>query len=101
MQICLRLHRRDLLSLSRVNKEFHTFLCKNSSAHLWRRTVKAVGLLPLCPEWFIEPAWILLLYSPSCTNCGEGKAQEVYWVCLARFCATCRTNAYVQFMCFD
>ncbi|KAH9927815.1 uncharacterized protein B0H18DRAFT_1002352 [Fomitopsis serialis] len=94
-EICLYLHPRDLLSLSRTSKSFHTFLMQRSSAYLWKGSIKNIVDLPPRPEGWIEPAWISLIFSPYCTACGTGKATTVYWEFLARFCARCRPQMVV------
>ena len=71
VQICTHLHPRDLLSVSRLNKAFHAFLLQKSSANLWERAMDIAVELPPCPSRFIEPAWLSLLYSPSCTVGGK------------------------------
>ena len=71
VQICTHLHPRDLLSVSRLNKAFHAFLLQKSSANLWERAMDTAVELPPCPSRVIEPAWLSLLYSPSCTVGGK------------------------------
>ncbi|KAH9927807.1 uncharacterized protein B0H18DRAFT_1210527 [Fomitopsis serialis] len=94
-EICLYLHPRDLLTLSRTTKSFHAFLMQRSSAYLWKDALKKLDGLPPCPEGWIEPAWVSLVFSPYCTACGEGKAATVAWEFLARFCASCRDKMVV------
>ncbi|KAH9927822.1 uncharacterized protein B0H18DRAFT_1002391 [Fomitopsis serialis] len=94
-EICLYLHPRDLLSLSRTSKSFHKFLMQRSSAYLWKGSIKNIVDLPPCPKGWIESAWVSLIFSPYCTACGTGKAATVYWEFLARFCVRCRPQMVV------
>ncbi|KAH9927816.1 uncharacterized protein B0H18DRAFT_1103992 [Fomitopsis serialis] len=68
---------------------------ERSSAYLWKDALKKVDGLPSCPEGWIEPAWVSLVFSPYCTACGEGKAAAVAWEFLARFCTSCRDKMVV------
>ncbi|KZT72450.1 hypothetical protein DAEQUDRAFT_723167 [Daedalea quercina L-15889] len=96
LEICLHLHPRELLSLCRTAKVFHAFLMQKGCKNLWRDSLKKVDGLPPCPQEMIEPAWVALVFSPYCTECGKGRAPGVYWEFLARFCATCRKRKLVS-----
>ncbi|KAH9915878.1 uncharacterized protein B0H18DRAFT_1124560 [Fomitopsis serialis] len=89
-EICLLLHPRDLLNLSRASKSFHAFFMAKSSAYLWKGCLRTIVGLPPCPETLIEPAWVSLVFVPVCTVCRKHKAPSVHWEFLARFCAPCR-----------
>ncbi|EPT02427.1 hypothetical protein FOMPIDRAFT_1118243 [Fomitopsis schrenkii] len=94
MQICSFVHPQSLLR-SRVTKNFHEHLMSKKSAWIWKHSLGRVDELSPCPSELIEPAWIALVYSLTCTLCGNGRATDVYWVVLARVCATCRKDALV------
>ncbi|EPS96595.1 hypothetical protein FOMPIDRAFT_1053093 [Fomitopsis schrenkii] len=94
-EICLCLHPRDLLSLCRTAKLFHGILMYRDFAPVWRDCLKQVDGLPQCPPGLIEPAYVSLLFSPTCTGCGK-RATSVYWVWFARFCAACKQSKVVS-----
>ncbi|TFY59652.1 hypothetical protein EVJ58_g5648 [Rhodofomes roseus] len=77
-EICLSLHPRDLLSLSRTSKSFNSFLMRRSSAYLWRGSLRNVEGLPPCPSGLIEPSWVSLVFSPYCTEEVAGFKKPCY-----------------------
>ncbi|KAH9833537.1 uncharacterized protein C8Q71DRAFT_773908 [Rhodofomes roseus] len=95
-EICLRLHPRDLLSLSRTSKSFNSFLMRRSSAYLWRGSLRNVEGLPPCPSGLIEPSWVSLVFSPYCTGCMVRTAPTIYWEFRVRSCATCRSDMFIS-----
>jgi hypothetical protein len=52
----------DLLTLSRVNKDFRQLLMSRRSLFLWKRSYNLVSDAPPCPEDMSEPAWAHLLF---------------------------------------
>ncbi|EPS96600.1 hypothetical protein FOMPIDRAFT_33198, partial [Fomitopsis schrenkii] len=66
-EICLHLYPQALLSLSRTTKAFHDFLMRKALASIWKDSLSRIMDLPECPDEFIEPAWVSLLFSPTCT----------------------------------
>jgi len=95
-EIMRHLHPRDLLSLSWSSKALHAFLMKKSSAYIWKESLKNVEDLPPCPGQLIEPAWVALLFSPSCTACGTGNSAEPLWEFYARFCEFCKDTMTLE-----
>ncbi|KAI0270414.1 hypothetical protein BC834DRAFT_512121 [Gloeopeniophorella convolvens] len=75
-QIFIRLHPRDLVSLSRANKALRHTLISFDWRFLWQSArLTAPGLsIPEPPEGTCEPAWAHLLFGPA-----------VCWVCFASY----------------
>ncbi|EPS95876.1 hypothetical protein FOMPIDRAFT_1053778 [Fomitopsis schrenkii] len=66
-EITRYLHPRDILHLSWVSKDFHTFFMRKSSAYIWKRSLGHVQGLPSRPDKLIEPAWITFMFTTWCT----------------------------------
>ncbi|EPT02415.1 hypothetical protein FOMPIDRAFT_1040898 [Fomitopsis schrenkii] len=67
-EICLLLYPQDLLSLSRTTKALHDFLMRKACTSIWKDSLSRIVDLPKRPSRFIEPAWVSLLFSPTCTD---------------------------------
>ncbi|KAI0753865.1 hypothetical protein C8Q74DRAFT_1373784 [Fomes fomentarius] len=80
---------RDLLVLVRTCKQFRTFFLHRSNEPLWRAARENVGNLPPCPPFMSEPAFLNLLFSTYCQNCGKPHMWKAMWVWFARYCPNC------------
>ncbi|KAI0367565.1 hypothetical protein BV20DRAFT_1054683 [Pilatotrama ljubarskyi] len=83
---------QDLLHLSRTCKKFRAFfLDRKLNEHLWRQARQnlATDALPPRPPFMSEPAFIHLLYSPYCHNCGTPNVRKILPACLMRCCSKC------------
>ncbi|KAF8067025.1 hypothetical protein FPV67DRAFT_1225260 [Lyophyllum atratum] len=57
---------RDLLSLSRVTKEFRALFMSRTSRVVWREALESVRGLPPCPPDLTEPQYASLLFEQYC-----------------------------------
>ncbi|KAI0753868.1 hypothetical protein C8Q74DRAFT_344960 [Fomes fomentarius] len=80
---------RDLLVLARTCKRFRAFFLHRSNEPLWRAAGENVGNLPPCPPFMSEPAFLNLLFSTYCQNCGRSGVWKVMWAWFARYCPKC------------
>ncbi|KAI1790226.1 hypothetical protein LXA43DRAFT_891288 [Ganoderma leucocontextum] len=83
------LHPQDLFNLSRTSKVFHGFFLHRSNEALWEAALKNAEDLPERPPWMSIPAFIHLLYSTHCHNCGCPNIRKVLWPWFARYCSNC------------
>ncbi|KAI1796802.1 hypothetical protein LXA43DRAFT_879509 [Ganoderma leucocontextum] len=83
------LHPQDLFTLSRTSKVFHGFFLHRSNEALWEVALKNAEDLPERPPWMSIPAFIHLLYSNYCHNCGCPNIRKVQWLWFARYCSNC------------
>ncbi|KAM5534511.1 hypothetical protein V8D89_011843 [Ganoderma adspersum] len=89
LMIFSNLRPQDLLNLSRTSKIFHGFFLHRSNEALWEAALKNAEDLPERPPWMSVPAFIHLLYSPHCHNCGCPNIRKVIWRWFARYCSSC------------
>ncbi|PIL24846.1 hypothetical protein GSI_12732 [Ganoderma sinense ZZ0214-1] len=83
------LHPQDLFNLSRTSKMFHQFFLHRSNEALWEAALENAQDLPERPPWMDIPAFIHLLYSTHCHNCGCANIRKVIWPWFARYCSSC------------
>ncbi|CAA7263589.1 unnamed protein product [Cyclocybe aegerita] len=81
----------DVLTLTRVSREFRSlFLSRSSSLAIWRRVVVQVPGLPPCPEDLDEPQYASLVYDKFCMACGSTRGVlTTYYRLRLRFCTKC------------
>ncbi|CAG8467891.1 8404_t:CDS:2 [Acaulospora morrowiae] len=94
INICLDLPPADLLSLARVCKKFHAYLCSTNSTttqEIWKNSrmqfMPQVQMPP--PEQMDERQYVKLLFERGCQFCGKPRVRRVYWAFLARCCKSC------------
>ncbi|KAM5534514.1 hypothetical protein V8D89_011846 [Ganoderma adspersum] len=82
------LHPRDLCTLVRTSSVFKNFLLSKGRLHLWKSVIANATDLPPQPPWLSEPAFVHLLYSNYCHNCGAPARQAITeW--FKRACSQC------------
>ncbi|KAJ3558977.1 hypothetical protein NM688_g614 [Phlebia brevispora] len=79
----------DLLKLSRVCKDFRSFLMNKTSAVIWKAARKNIEGLPDCPEDLSEPQYANLMFSNHCHVCLRPCYNEVDWELRERACKKC------------
>ncbi|KAI0753869.1 hypothetical protein C8Q74DRAFT_345030 [Fomes fomentarius] len=80
---------RDLLVLARTCKQFRAFFLHRSNEPLWHAARENVENLPRCPPFMSEPAFMNLLFSTHCQNCGKSSVWEAMWIWFVRYCPKC------------
>lgn len=84
---------RDILSLSRVTKEFRAMLMSRNTQFVWRRVLRGVPGLPDCPPDLTEPQYASLVFEQLCWACDSIRASKPFYTLRVRLCATCvRSN---------
>ncbi|KAI0630483.1 hypothetical protein C8Q77DRAFT_1133312 [Trametes polyzona] len=90
LEIYSYLGSRDLLYLSRTCKKFRAFfLDRPLNERLWTRARENTSNLPERPPFMSEPAFIHLLYSHNCQNCGAANVRKILWSYFLRVCSAC------------
>ncbi|KAI0741390.1 hypothetical protein C8Q80DRAFT_1194171 [Daedaleopsis nitida] len=89
LEVFRNVHPRDLLNLARTCKRFRDFFLHPSNERLWEAARANVEGLPPRPPFLSEPAFINLLFFPSCHNCGQGNVRKVIWQWFVRYCPKC------------
>ncbi|CUA70930.1 hypothetical protein RSOLAG22IIIB_09204 [Rhizoctonia solani] len=85
----------DIIVLSRSSKSFRNLLMNRSSVHIWHAAMRNVpGLLP-CPTSMSEPSYLALLFSKTCSMCGNIARVGLDEVLLVRLCASCRETSLI------
>ncbi|KAI0753847.1 hypothetical protein C8Q74DRAFT_1393285, partial [Fomes fomentarius] len=80
---------RDLLVLARTCRQFRAFFLHRSNEPLWRAAGENAGNLPPCPPFMSESAFLNLLFSTYCQNCGRPGVWKVMWAWFAWYCPKC------------
>ncbi|KAI0675563.1 hypothetical protein C8Q78DRAFT_331913 [Trametes maxima] len=80
---------RDLFNLSRTCKRFHAHFLDRNSEPLWRTVMGNASDLPKRPPWLSIPAYVHLLYSHFCHNCGAPNIRKIQFATFKRLCSTC------------
>lgn len=80
----------DVISLSRSNKFFRHMLMHRSAIHIWHGVMKNVTGLPACPTGISEPHYLALLFSKTCSMCGDPARTAMDPALLVRLCGSCR-----------
>ncbi|KAI0753862.1 hypothetical protein C8Q74DRAFT_344620 [Fomes fomentarius] len=79
----------DLLVLARTCRQFRAFFLHRSNEPLWHAARENAGNLPPCPPFMSEPAFMNLLFTTYCQNCGKSSVWEAMWVWFVRYCPKC------------
>ncbi|KAI0753828.1 hypothetical protein C8Q74DRAFT_1222360 [Fomes fomentarius] len=83
------LYSSDLLALARTCKKFRAFFLHRSNEPLWHGAHENAGNLPPCPPFMSEPAFMNLLFSTYCQNCGKSRVWKAMWAWFSRYCPKC------------
>ncbi|TCD62300.1 hypothetical protein EIP91_007096 [Steccherinum ochraceum] len=86
----------DLLSLSRTNKEFRSFILRKNAVGIWRGARQNIEGLPDCPSYMSEPAYANLMFSPHCHRCLTGNIQNIIVPFSVRYCNNCKKSLCVE-----
>ncbi|KAI0688947.1 hypothetical protein C8Q76DRAFT_634995, partial [Earliella scabrosa] len=89
--IYIYLSPKDLLNLSRIDRETYNHL-KSPDANLyWRRARRNVPGLPDCPEWLTEMEFAALCFEEHCQKClvTDDTSRQPMWQLYVRYCAQC------------
>ncbi|CAG8641924.1 12820_t:CDS:1 [Funneliformis mosseae] len=91
--ICKFLRPIDLISLSKVCKLYHNYLCSDdvhSTEDIWkfsRENHEGMTLIP--PEGMNERKYCMLLVERGCQICKKPKIRKIYWAFRVRCCREC------------
>ncbi|KAJ7201594.1 hypothetical protein GGX14DRAFT_699345 [Mycena pura] len=86
---------KDLIWLSRTNRDFRGHLLSNASSGVWKKAGENVDS-PDCPEDMAQHQWAHLLHGKAqCGNCGARNIQRVDFGIRRRACTTCLKNNLV------
>ncbi|KAI0268004.1 hypothetical protein BGY98DRAFT_938327 [Russula aff. rugulosa BPL654] len=86
------LHPSDLVSLSRVNKDFRSLLLSHSSSVTWDTCFKLCGA-PASPADVSPQAWTHLLFGGAyCYSCGAKPENNILFSSRRRACKSCMTD---------
>ncbi|KAI0641988.1 hypothetical protein C8Q79DRAFT_918678 [Trametes meyenii] len=80
---------RDLFNLSRTCKRFHAHFLSKNTEPLWKAVMQNAPDLPERPPWLSIPAYVHLLYSQFCHNCGAPNIRKIQFATFMRLCSTC------------
>ncbi|KAF8054320.1 hypothetical protein FPV67DRAFT_1552383 [Lyophyllum atratum] len=93
LEIGCALEPADLLSLSRVSKQFRCIFMSRNSRFVWAvafRKAEITLALPVgCPPDMNEPQYASLIFDQLCSACNSVDASEVYFSLRLRFCLVC------------
>ncbi|KAH9895116.1 hypothetical protein C8Q73DRAFT_646031 [Cubamyces lactineus] len=93
IEIFVKLHPCDLLSLARTSKAFRAFLMNRRSTGVWKAARRRVsGRIPGCPRELSEPQYAVLVFTSECMRCGQLGVEKAYWEILARYCRVCKAT---------
>ncbi|KAI0667087.1 hypothetical protein C8Q78DRAFT_1056442 [Trametes maxima] len=89
---------QDLLNLSRTCKRVRSHFLSRENERLWKAAIEnAPEGLPAQPPWLSAPAFVHLLYSQFCHNCGTSNIRKVQFGTFIRLCSTCIQERTVWF----
>ncbi|CUA78477.1 ATP-dependent helicase/nuclease subunit A [Rhizoctonia solani] len=86
----------DIITLARLTKSTRAMLMHRSSIHVWHASIKNVPGLPECPSDLSLPYFISLVFSKTCSACGEPVRTKLDEVLRVRLCGPCRTEHLVD-----
>ncbi|CUA78471.1 hypothetical protein RSOLAG22IIIB_07097 [Rhizoctonia solani] len=86
----------DILTLARLTKSTRAMLVHQSSIHVWHASIKNVPGLPECPSDLSLPYFISLVFSKTCSTCGQSVRSKLDEVLRVRLCGPCRTEHLVD-----
>ncbi|KAJ2918277.1 hypothetical protein MD484_g2103, partial [Candolleomyces efflorescens] len=83
---------RDLLNLSRTNKEFCKMMLSSNTVTVWKAARQRFNA-PEPPRDFTEPRWAALLFEHSCQSCGTKTVLGgIDWKIRMRLCSECKKS---------
>ncbi|KAG8794715.1 hypothetical protein FRC12_022230 [Ceratobasidium sp. 428] len=94
-EIAVYLHPVDLVYLSRTSKFFRNILMNRASAYIWRSAGLNVQNLPPCPKDISELQYAALLFTESCSICGDHAFRLMDPILLVRLCPRCHKEQAV------
>lgn len=89
-EIAIHLFPADLLSLARSNKFFRKMFMSRTSERFWKQALINAPHIPACPKELSEPQYVSLLFSKTCSSCGERVLRRMDPYLYVRLCTTCR-----------
>ncbi|KAI0686208.1 hypothetical protein C8Q76DRAFT_803966 [Earliella scabrosa] len=84
---------KDLVNLSRVDKDtYGYFRCAHTDIY-WQRARRNVPGLPPCPAWLSEAQFASLCFEEHCQRClaTDDHSKTPIWPFYTRYCAQCNT----------
>nr|VWP02239.1 Thioredoxin 1 (Trx-1) [Ganoderma boninense] len=88
VEVLALLDPRDLFTLVRTSSVFRNFLLSKCRHQLWKTVIANATGLPPQPSFLSEPAFVHLLYSNHCHNCGT-TARHAITEWFKRACPKC------------
>ncbi|KAF8602459.1 hypothetical protein BDV93DRAFT_474446, partial [Ceratobasidium sp. AG-I] len=95
-EIASLIHPKDLLSLARCCKKLRGMLMQSSAAHIWRLAESNVEGLPQRPGDISGAQYAALLFTTSCTSCGEKTSSQPDTFLRVRLCSECRETELME-----
>ncbi|CUA78478.1 hypothetical protein RSOLAG22IIIB_07105 [Rhizoctonia solani] len=86
----------DIITLARLTKSTRAMLMHRSSIHVWHASIKNVPGLPECPSDLSLPYFISLVFSKTCSTCGEPVRAKPDGVLRVRLCGHCRNEQWTR-----
>ncbi|KAG7086121.1 hypothetical protein E1B28_002080 [Marasmius oreades] len=97
LEVFKHLEPRDILHLSRTNKDFRNFLMASSSLSIWREARENVSDLPPLPIDLNEPQYASLLFGNNCYACLRSPCDNVIWECRVRCHKSCMSQLFINY----
>jgi hypothetical protein len=101
INICQYLPPIDLISLARVCKQFHGYLCSTDSfttKEIWKNS--RITFLPFVqmppPEGMTELQYVKFISERGCQFCGKPRIRKIYWAFLVRCCKKCLEDRTIR-----
>ncbi|PKC13476.1 hypothetical protein RhiirA5_351548 [Rhizophagus irregularis] len=101
INICQYLPPIDLISLARVSKQFHGYLCSTDSfttKEIWKNS--RITFLPFVqmppPEGMTELQYVKFISERGCQFCGKPRIRKIYWAFLVRCCKKCLEDRTIR-----
>ncbi|KAI0642057.1 hypothetical protein C8Q79DRAFT_918365 [Trametes meyenii] len=91
------LNPRDMLNLTRTCKRLRQHFLNRENERLWKAALQNAPDLPTRPPWLCLPAFVHLLYSQYCHNCGAPNVRRIQFGAFMRLCSTCIQERSVWF----
>ncbi|KAI0644904.1 hypothetical protein C8Q79DRAFT_912592, partial [Trametes meyenii] len=88
---------QDLLNLSRTCKRVRGHFLNRENERLWKAAIENAPDLPAQPPWMSAPAFVHLLYSQFCHNCGTSNIRKIQFGAFIRLCSACIQERTVWF----
>ncbi|KAF5311354.1 hypothetical protein D9611_012643 [Ephemerocybe angulata] len=95
LEIFSHLDPKDLLNMSRANKDFRRALLKPSMMHVLWRAKRVEKGAPEPPAGFSEAKWVAFLFNSFCYSCATPNVRTDFFL-LKRLCIACKKSEYVS-----